>query len=90
MELGEFGIRVNAICPGTVDGERNDSVIAAEARSRGVSEEKIRTTYLQQTSLRTFVSCYDIAKLVLYLCSEAGEKISGQALTIDGHTESMR
>jgi NAD(P)-dependent dehydrogenase (short-subunit alcohol dehydrogenase family) len=90
LELGEFGIRANAICPGCVEGDRINAVIAAEAQVRGVTVKEVREGYVQQTALRTFVTARDVANLVLYLCSEAGNKISGQALTIDGFTESCR
>ena len=89
MELGPFGIRVNAICPGGVDGPRIDRVIEEAARARGVPSETIRQTYLRQTSLRTFVRPEDVASLALFLCSDAGARISGQSLAVDGHTESL-
>ncbi len=89
MELGAYGIRVNAICPGSVEGERIDRVIEAEAEARSVSADKIRENYLRQTSLHTFVSAQDVANLILFVCSDAGAKISGQALTVDGHTETL-
>jgi hypothetical protein len=90
LELGESGIRANAICPGCVEGERVNAVIAAEAQARRMSIEAIRDGYVRETALKTFVTTQDVADLVLYLCSEAGSKISGQALTIDGFTESCR
>jgi NAD(P)-dependent dehydrogenase (short-subunit alcohol dehydrogenase family) len=90
MELGEFGIRVNAICPGSVEGPRIDGVIERDAKNRGVSAQTVRESYLEQASLRTFVSAEDIADLILYICSNAGRSISGQALAVDGHTESCR
>jgi NAD(P)-dependent dehydrogenase (short-subunit alcohol dehydrogenase family) len=90
MELGEFGIRVNAICPGSVEGERTDRVIAAEAKSKGVSPEEVRKGYVRTVSMRTFVTAQDIANMILFICSEAGSKISGQALSVDGHTETLR
>jgi NAD(P)-dependent dehydrogenase (short-subunit alcohol dehydrogenase family) len=90
MEVGEFGIRVNAVCPGKVEGERMDRVIAAAAEARGVSEEEVREEYLQLSSMRTFVTSQDVASLVLFICSEAGSRISGQAISVDGHTEILR
>lgn len=90
MELGEFGIRVNAICPGSVDGPRMDRVIAAEAAAQNVPPEQIRAGYVSQVSLRTFIDRQEIANFILFLCSPAGAKISGQALSIDGHTETLR
>lgn len=90
MELGDFGIRVNAICPGPVEGPRIDGVISARAEARGESFEAMRAAYQRQNSLHTFIQAQDIANLVLFLCSPAGSKISGQALSIDGNTESLR
>jgi enoyl-[acyl-carrier-protein] reductase (NADH) len=39
--------------------------------------------------MRTFVEARDIANMALFICSDAGAKISGQALSVDGHTESL-
>ncbi len=88
-EVGTDGIRVNAICPGSIDGVRMDRVIAAEAQAREVSPEQVRQGYLKQSSLRTFIKAADIANLTLFICSEAGAKISGQALSVDGNTETL-
>ena len=89
MELGSFGIRVNAVCPGSVAGERIERVIADEAASRGVPPDEVRAGFLKQVSLRTFVEAQDVANTILFLCSEAGERISGQAIAVDGHTEGL-
>ena len=89
VELGPFGIRVNAICPGSVDGPRMGRVIAAEAEVRGHTPEQVRESYLRNVSLRTFIDAGDIADMALFLASDAGAKISGQALAVDGHTESL-
>jgi NAD(P)-dependent dehydrogenase (short-subunit alcohol dehydrogenase family) len=90
MELGQYNIRANAICPGIVEGERQDRVIAAKAQAEGRTIEEVRSQIVRQNSLRTFVTQQDIANQVLYLCSPAGSTISGQALSIDGHTETLR
>ncbi len=89
IELGPFGIRANAVCPGSIDGPRMDRVIAAEAAARGTSEAVVREAYTRQTSLRCFIDASDIAEMVLFLCSDAGAKITGQAMAVDGHTESL-
>jgi NAD(P)-dependent dehydrogenase (short-subunit alcohol dehydrogenase family) len=90
MELGEFGIRANAICPGPVEGPRIDNVIRARAEEENVPFEAMQERYLRHNSLHTFFTPKDIANLVLFLCSDAGSKISGQALAVDGHTETLR
>jgi NAD(P)-dependent dehydrogenase (short-subunit alcohol dehydrogenase family) len=89
VELGPFGIRANAICPGSVDGPRMDRVIAAEAEARGLKPEEVRESYQRNVSLRTFIDAGDIADTALFLASDAGARISGQALAVDGHTESL-
>src|SRR3979490_2040950 len=64
IELGPFGIRVNAICPGSVAGARIDSVYANKAALRGVAPEVVRDEALAKTSLRRLVSADDIAHAI--------------------------
>ena len=90
MELGEFGVRVNAICPGSVSGPRMDGVIEREAMAVGKSPEEIRTGYEKQVSLQTFVEASDIAASCVFLSSPAARYISGQVLPVDGNIETMR
>ena len=89
MELGPYGIRINAVCPGSVDGPRMDSIIAKEAQALGIDPVKVREGYIRQVSLRTFIDARDIADIVVFLCSDKAEKISGQALSVDGHNETL-
>ncbi len=89
MELGPSGVRVNALCPGSVNGERIQRVIDNAARERGVSSERIRRLYARQSSMRLFVEPEDIANMALFLASDQGRTISGQAIGIDGYTESL-
>jgi NAD(P)-dependent dehydrogenase (short-subunit alcohol dehydrogenase family) len=89
MELGPDKIRVNAICPGSVNGPRIDNVIARDAQERGVTADEIRDVYQRQTSMRLFVEAQDIADMAIYLSSPAGGKVSGQSIAVDGHTESL-
>jgi NAD(P)-dependent dehydrogenase (short-subunit alcohol dehydrogenase family) len=87
MELGPAGIRVNAVCPGDVDGERIRRVIALEAAARGIGEEEVVAERVAAVSLRTMVTADDVAELIMFVCSAAGAKISGQALLVDGNAE---
>lgn len=89
MELGPCGIRVNAICPGAVEGDRMDRVVAMEATARNETEEAIRASYVTGVSLKTWVTAQDVANSISFLASPAGNKISGQVLAIDGHTETL-
>ena len=90
MELGEYNIRVNAIVPGIVEGNRMEGVIANEAVVKGLSKEKVRETLIQGISMRTFVTAADVARMILFLCSNAGRNINGQSIGVDGFTETLR
>lgn len=89
IELGPFGVRVNALCPGSVEGPRIDHVIETDAKIRGLSPDRVRQAYLEQNSLGVFIRPENIAQTVWFLCSEAAQHISGQAIPIDGHTETL-
>ena len=89
MELGPAGVRVNAIAPGAVEGERMERVVAMEAHASGRPEAEVREIYAKGSSLRTWVSADDLADMALFLASPAASKVSGQVLAVDGHTESM-
>jgi NAD(P)-dependent dehydrogenase (short-subunit alcohol dehydrogenase family) len=64
-------------------------VIAAEAAKTGQSEAAVREGLTAISSLRTLISPEDIANTILFLTSAAGERISGQDITVDGHTETL-
>ncbi len=89
MELGKDQIRVNAICPGSVEGPRIDAVIERDAKARGLKPAQVRELYLRQTSMRCFVSAEEVAALAVFLASEGARHISGQAIAVDGHTEGL-
>jgi NAD(P)-dependent dehydrogenase (short-subunit alcohol dehydrogenase family) len=77
-------VRVNCIQPGNVEGDRINRVIAAKATAFGISFDEQKQKLLETTSLRTFVTAQDIAEMALFLASDAGRNISGQALSVCG------
>lgn len=89
MELGPSNIRVNAILPGIVAGERQERVIAAKAASYGIAHEEMRQRLLAKVSLRSMVTAQDIANQILFICSPAGAAISGQSLSVCGNVEHL-
>ncbi|MDB5706932.1 MAG: hypothetical protein JWN66_4048 [Sphingomonas bacterium] len=86
-ELGPSGIRVNAILPGAIRGERIQRVVDAKAEALGVSPAEYERTMLRYISLRTMVEPEDIAAMALFLASGAGARISGQMIGVDGNAE---
>jgi NAD(P)-dependent dehydrogenase (short-subunit alcohol dehydrogenase family) len=89
MELGPSNIRVNAILPGIVAGDRQERVIAAKAASYGIGHEEMRQRLLANVSLRKMVTAQDIANQILFICSPAGAAISGQSLSVCGNVEHL-
>jgi len=83
-EAGPDRVRVNCIQPGVVEGERIERVIEAKAKGLGVDKEEVRRRLLEGVSLHTTVSAQDIANMALYLATEPGKHISGQALAVCG------
>ena len=89
MELGKFKIRVNAICPGTIKGDRMIRVIRDKAKFLKVSKKKIEKDFISMASMNCWINEEDIGKMCSYLISTDGEKISGQAIPIDGNATRM-
>jgi NAD(P)-dependent dehydrogenase (short-subunit alcohol dehydrogenase family) len=87
-ELGEFGIRVNAILPGAVEGPRIEHVLEGRAAASGRSVADERTAALANQSIKHMVAPQDIAALAVFLASDAGRSISGQILPMDGDSQS--
>lgn len=87
MELGPFGVRANAICPGAVEGARMEGVLAREAAAKGMTRDQVYEGYAMGTSMRSFVTAQDVANTAVFLGSDASRLVSGQTIAVDGHTE---
>jgi NAD(P)-dependent dehydrogenase (short-subunit alcohol dehydrogenase family) len=87
MELGPFGVRANAICPGAVEGPRMEGVLEREAAAKGMTRDQVYEGYASGTSMRSFVEARDIANMAVFLGSDAARLVSGQVIAVDGHTE---
>ena len=87
-ELGEFGVRVNAILPGAVEGPRLQQVFQGRASVSGRSVAEEEAAALANQSIKRFVDPADIAALAVFLASQAGRSISGQMIPIDGDSQS--
>jgi len=89
MELGKHKIRVNAICPGSVKGDRMKRVINSKAKLLKTTPNKIQKEFESMTSIPSFVTKEDIASMIIYLLSDQSNNISGQSISVDGNTERM-
>lgn len=86
MELGPYGIRANAICPGAVEGPRMEGVLEREAKAKGMTRDQVYEGYASGTSMGAFVTAEDITNMAVFLGSDAARLVSGQVIAVDGHT----
>lgn len=89
MELGGDGIRVNAILPGLVAGDRQRRVLEAKAQRLGQSFEETERAAFSYTSIQDYVTPQQIADQCLFLASRRGRTISGQAISVCGDTQML-
>ena len=92
LELAEYGVRVNAICPGNLldsplwnDGP--NSLYQQYARNQGISVEEVRKKYLDQVPLKRGCSYDDVANVLIFLASEDANYMTGQAINVTGGQE---
>ncbi len=85
LEGAEYGVTVNAICPGYVLTPLVEKQIPDTARARGISEEEVkRDVLLKAQPSRKFVTTEQLGALAVFLCSDAAASITGTALPMDG------
>jgi len=82
QELGPHNIRVNAICPGPTAGDRMNAVIEGRAKGLGLPREEVERNYLEGTALKRMVDPAHVAAAVVFLASNEGSSITGEAIDI--------
>ncbi len=85
-ELGPDNIRVNALLPGIVAGDRQQRVLAEKAQALGLTFEEVELSAFAGTSIKQYVTAEQLADYVVYLASPRAATISGQALSVCGDT----
>jgi NAD(P)-dependent dehydrogenase (short-subunit alcohol dehydrogenase family) len=89
VELGPDGIRVNALLPGIVAGARQQRVLDAKAKARGISFDDMERIAFSYTSIKEYVTPQQLADLVAFVASPRGRTISGQSLSVCGDTNML-
>ena len=87
MELGKFNISVNAVCPGTIKGDRMKRVIRDKAKFTKISRKSIEKDFISMSSMKQWILEDDIGKMCAFLISDDSSKVSGQVISVDGNTE---
>ena len=84
LELAEFGITANAICPGYVNTDLVQKQIANTAKVRGMAEsEVLENVILKAHAIKQLIEVEDVANLALYLCGKSANLITGANFSID-------
>jgi sorbitol-6-phosphate 2-dehydrogenase len=86
LELGQYGIRVNSICPGNVfEGSKiwNPEYMKVCAKKYGIKPEEVIPYYVSKTALNREIKGQNIADAVVFLCSDKARAITGQTLVVD-------
>ena len=83
-EVGEHGIRVNAICPGFVRTSMQEREIVWEGELRGMSPEAVREEYVSATPLGRIEEAEDIAEIAVFLASDLSRFLTGESINASG------
>jgi sorbitol-6-phosphate 2-dehydrogenase len=89
LELAEYGVRVNSICPGNMLDSPLwvDSLFKQYARTRGMTEEEVRQYYIDQVPMKRGCTYDDVCNVVVFLASENSSYMTGQAINVTGGQE---
>jgi len=89
LELAEYGVRVNAVCPGNMLDSPLwvDSLFKQYARTRGMTEEEVREYYVNQVPMKRGCTYDDVCNVVAFLASDQSSYMTGQAINVTGGQE---
>ena len=89
LELAEYGVRVNAVCPGNLlDSplwtQGPNALFKQYARNQGITEEQVRQKYIDQVPMKRGCSYDDVCNVVIFLASDQASYMTGQAINVTG------
>jgi sorbitol-6-phosphate 2-dehydrogenase len=89
LELAEYGVRVNAICPGNLLDSPlwQESLYSQYAQRLGISEEEVRQRYVDQVPMKRGCTYQDVTNVVVFLASDQSSYMTGQAINVTGGQE---
>ena len=83
LEIVSHNIRVNAVCPGPIEGDRIEDVMAHHAAVEGKALAEVRREW-EATPMNRFVKPQEVAAAMLFLCSAEASAMTGQAINVTG------
>jgi NAD(P)-dependent dehydrogenase (short-subunit alcohol dehydrogenase family) len=83
LEVASQNIRVNAVCPGPIEGDRIEDVMGRHAEIEGKSIAEVRREW-EASPMNRFVEPQEVASVMLFLCSSEASAMTGQAINVTG------
>jgi sorbitol-6-phosphate 2-dehydrogenase len=89
LDLAEYGVRVNAVCPGNLLDSPLwvDSLYKQYAKKWGITEEEVRQKYVDQVPMKRGCTYEDVTNIVVFLASDQSSYMTGQAINVTGGQE---
>jgi sorbitol-6-phosphate 2-dehydrogenase len=92
LELAEYGVRANAICPGNLLdsplwNEGPNALFKQYARNQGITEAQVRQKYIDQVPMKRGCTYDDVCNVVVFLASDQSSYMTGQAINVTGGQE---
>ena len=84
LDVGDFNININAVCPGIVHTPRMDKLCEEKARKRGWTKEQVYQEYVDDMALKRVTEPEDVANAVLFLASDDSRQLTGHEIVVDG------
>jgi NAD(P)-dependent dehydrogenase (short-subunit alcohol dehydrogenase family) len=83
LELVKHNIRVNAVCPGPIEGERIEQLMRMHADAEQIPFDVMRQSW-ETVPMNRFVAPTEVASVIQFLCSDESSAMTGQSLNITG------
>jgi sorbitol-6-phosphate 2-dehydrogenase len=89
LELAEYGVRVNSVCPGNLLDSPLwvNSLYGQYAQRWGITEEEVRQKYVDQVPMKRGCTYQDVTNLIVFLASDQSSYMTGQAINVTGGQE---
>ena len=89
LELAEYGVRANAVCPGNLLDSPLwvDSLYAQYAKKWGITEAEVRQRYIDQVPMKRGCTYDDVTNAIVFLASDQSSYMTGQAINVTGGQE---
>jgi len=89
LELAEYGVRANAVCPGNLLDSPLwlDSLYRQYAKKWGITEDEVRRRYIDQVPMKRGCTYEDVTNVLVFLASDQASYMTGQAINVTGGQE---